>query len=85
MRNLPFEDIVKERPDLTPEILVNAISQRVRQLNSGARPLVFSTSKSNAEVALQEILEDKLLVTEALIEMEGETAPTKPKKSRRKK
>ncbi len=84
MRNLPFEDIIKVRPDLTPEILVNAISQRVRQLNSGGRPLVFSTSKSNAEIALQEILEDKLLVTESLEEVET-GSPSRGKKAKKRK
>ncbi|MDZ4744333.1 MAG: DNA-directed RNA polymerase subunit omega [Verrucomicrobiota bacterium] len=83
MRNLQFEEIIKERPDLTPEILVNAISQRVRQLNSGSRPLVFSTSKSYAEIALQEIMEKKLILTESHDE-EGELPGLRLPKGKKK-
>lgn len=63
MRNLQFDDVIKERPDLTPEVLINAVSKRVRQLNSGSRSLVFTTSKSYSEIALQEIMEGRLVVT----------------------
>jgi DNA-directed RNA polymerase subunit omega len=50
---------------LNPNILVNLISQRVRQLNSGgggiSRPLVTGTANLGyADVALLEIIEDKI-------------------------
>ncbi len=48
-----------------PNVLVNLISRRVRQLNSGggglSRPLVdHTTNLGAADVALREILEDKI-------------------------
>lgn len=50
---------------LNPNILVNLVSQRVRQLNSGAggkcRPLVANTENLGAaDIALREIVEDKI-------------------------
>jgi DNA-directed RNA polymerase subunit omega len=48
-----------------PNVLVNLISRRVRQLNSGAgaisRPLVADTTHLGAaDVALREIIEEKI-------------------------
>ncbi len=48
-----------------PNILVNLISRRVRQLNSGAgamsRPLVADTQNLGAaDIALREIIEEKI-------------------------
>ena len=48
-----------------PNVLVNLVSRRVRQLNSGAgamsRPLVSDTGNLGAaDVALREIIEDKI-------------------------
>ena len=48
-----------------PNVLVNLISRRVRQLNSGGgglnRPLVMDTGNLGmADIALREILEDKI-------------------------
>ena len=48
-----------------PNVLVNLISRRVRQLNSGggglSRPLVSNaTNLGVADIALREILEDKI-------------------------
>jgi len=50
---------------LDPHVLINMISQRVRQLNSGAggrcNPLVANTSELGAaDIALREISEDKM-------------------------
>ena len=50
---------------LNPNVLVNMISQRVRQLNSGVggkcRPLVANIdSLGTADIALHEIIEDKI-------------------------
>ncbi len=43
-------------------VLVNMISKRVRQLNSGMRPMVRPTSRDEevVDVVLREILEGKL-------------------------
>ncbi len=47
-----------------PNVLVNLVSRRVRQLNSGAgamsRPLVESTNLGVADIALLEIIEEKI-------------------------
>lgn len=48
-----------------PNILVNLVSRRVRQLNSGggglSRPLVADAANLNlADIALREIIEDKI-------------------------
>jgi len=48
-----------------PNVLVNLISRRVRQLNAGSgamsRPLVSETANlGTADVALMEIIEDKM-------------------------
>jgi len=50
---------------LNPNVLVNMVSQRVRQLNSGnggsCRPMVAdSANLGAADIALREIIEDKL-------------------------
>ncbi len=44
-----------------PNILINVVSRRVKQLRRGARPLVVSLEKLAAEdVALREIIEGKI-------------------------
>lgn len=50
---------------LSPQTLVNMVSQRVRQLNSGAggkcRPMVAGTENLGiADIALREIIEGKM-------------------------
>ena len=50
---------------LNPNVLVNMVSQRVRQLNSGYgganNPLVANTTNLGmADIALREIIEDKI-------------------------
>ena len=50
---------------LNPNLLVNMVSQRVRQLNSGGggrcRPLLADTANLGAvDIALREIIEDKM-------------------------
>ena len=43
-------------------ILINLVSKRVRQLSNGQRPLVeIGPRMSNADIALQEIIERKLV------------------------
>jgi DNA-directed RNA polymerase subunit omega len=49
----------------SPQILVNLISRRVRQLNAGgggaSRPLIITTANLGvADIALLEIIEDKM-------------------------
>lgn len=44
-----------------PNILVNLVSRRVRQLTSGSRPLLADTAKLGAaDIAMLEIIEDKM-------------------------
>jgi len=50
---------------VNPNVLVNLVSRRVRQLNSGggasSRPLVLDTAGLGvADIALREIIEDKM-------------------------
>lgn len=46
-----------------PQILVNIVSKRVEQLNSGRRPLINAMpSMGAADIALTEIIEGKILV-----------------------
>ena len=44
-----------------PQVLINLVSRRVRQLNAGGRSLIASTGNlSVADVALLEIIEEKM-------------------------
>ena len=46
---------------LDPNILINVVSRRVKQLKRGNRPLVESLEKLSPEdIALREIIEDKI-------------------------
>ncbi len=68
-----------------PNILVNLISRRVRQLNSGgggiSRPLIADTAGLGvADIALVEILEDKMGW-----EIPEDLVPTEPVTKKRKK
>ena len=61
-----------------PNILVNLVSRRVRQLNAGGgglgRPLVADTAGLGAgDVALVEVIEEKIFWEPALDEIEAET------------
>jgi DNA-directed RNA polymerase subunit omega len=60
-------DLVKRALEklLNPNILVNVVSRRVRQLNAGgggaSRPLVANVENLGAaDIALREIIEDKM-------------------------
>lgn len=49
-----------------PQVLVNIVSQRVRQLNSGRSPLINALpSMGSADIALTEIIEGKIVVIPA--------------------
>ena len=49
---------------VNPNVLINMVSQRVRQLNSGyggaCRPLVEAGNLGAADIALTEIIEEKM-------------------------
>ena len=68
-----------------PNVLVNLVSRRVRQLNTGGgganRALIADTSLGAADVALLEIIEDKMGWN--LLE-EGMHKPAAPPKKRKK-
>ncbi len=69
-----------------PNILVNMLSKRVRQLNSSgsiSRPLIQDTTGLGAaDIALREIVEDKMFFEAAITtELVAETAPKKRRKA----
>ena len=67
-----------------PNVLVNLVSRRVRQLNSGAgamsRPLVDAGNLGAADIALLEIIEEKIG-----FEMPEVVELTRPTAKKRKK
>lgn len=59
MKDEYLKQATKVIPD--PNILVNVISRRVKQLKHGSRPLVESLEKLNPEdIALREVIEGKI-------------------------
>ena len=68
-----------------PNILVNLVSKRVRQLNSaggtGSRPLVESANLGAGDIALTELVEDKMDWEPIAPPPEEITAPKKRKRS----
>lgn len=59
MRDDYIKDALKTIPD--PNVLVNVVSRRVKQLKRGNRPLVESLEKLSPEdIALREIIEGKI-------------------------
>jgi len=69
-----------------PNVLVNLISRRVRQLNSGggssSRPLLNDVTGLGAgDIALTEIIEDKMSWEMPEEEPKAEPAPKKRKRS----
>lgn len=61
MRDDYIKDALKVLPD--PNLLINVVSRRVKQLKRGSRPLVESLEKLAPEdVALREIIEEKITV-----------------------
>lgn len=60
-------DLVDKAAEIIPDpqVLINVVSQRVRQLNNGRAPLVDTLpSMGAADIALIEIIEGKIKVTE---------------------
>ena len=72
LSNSPFmkPDLVKEASKVIkdPQILINVVSRRVRQLNSGRQPLVESTGDrlGVADFALLEIIQGKVVYDESI-------------------
>jgi DNA-directed RNA polymerase subunit omega len=67
-----------------PNVLVNIISRRVRQLNAGggsSRPLIIEIAGLGAaDIALLEIIEEKMAWTMLESEFQRAEAPTKKRK-----
>jgi DNA-directed RNA polymerase subunit omega len=60
MRDDYIKDALKVIPD--PNLLINVVSRRVKQLKRGSRPLVESLEKLSPEdVALREVIEGKIV------------------------
>lgn len=56
-------DLVEQASEIVPDplVLINLVSQRVRQLNSGRSPLIPTRpSMGAADIALTEIIEGKI-------------------------
>lgn len=59
MRDDYIKEALKAIPD--PNVLINVVSRRVKQLKRGSRPLVESLEKLSPEdVALREIIDGKI-------------------------
>ena len=60
--DIAYLDKAKDRINNTP-LLINMVSRRVKQLNSGQRPLVKpdSPKQPTIDIALKEIAEGKLI------------------------
>lgn len=59
MRDDYIKEALKVIPD--PNILINVVSRRVKQLKRGSRPLVESLEKLSPEdVALREVIDGKI-------------------------
>jgi DNA-directed RNA polymerase subunit omega len=53
-----------------PQVLINMVSRRVRQLNAGNRPLIdVDPGTGLADIALQEITQGKVIVAPELTEV----------------
>jgi len=77
-------ELVKQAQGMVgnPNVLINVVSRRVRQLNSGNRPmLMVSPTLGAADIALTEIVEGKLAWDASALE-EAEN-PTKGGRRRR--
>ena len=68
-----------------PNVLINLVSRRVRQLNSGGgglnRPLIADTQNMGAcDIALVEIIEGKMDYETPLLSKPSENVPSKKRK-----
>ena len=66
-----------------PHVLINVVSRRVRQLNSGnSRPLIANTATMGiADIALTELVDDKMAVS-LNEQLPVAVVPTKKKRKR---
>lgn len=54
---------------LSPQVLINVVSRRVRQLSQGHRPLIQPSPRMGlSDIALQEIVDGKLTFEETVPE-----------------
>jgi DNA-directed RNA polymerase subunit omega len=75
MRNNLVMDALKNVEN--PQILINMVSKRVRQLGMGDRPMIEVVPKMTfMDVALKEIADGKLAY-EAIVDEPAEAAPRK--------
>jgi DNA-directed RNA polymerase subunit omega len=59
-----LEEAAKKIP--VPQVLINVVSRRVRQLSAGHRPLIETTPRMGfSDIALTEIIEGKLAYNDA--------------------
>jgi DNA-directed RNA polymerase subunit omega len=59
MQSQLLEDAAKKIP--SPQVLINVVSRRVRQLSQGHRPLIEPAPRMGlADIALKEIIDGKL-------------------------
>jgi len=80
-------ELVDEAGELigNPNVLVNIISTRVRQLNQGDRPLLDAPLLGAADMALSELVEDKMdyeltdPISSQIITAKTKTKPKKKK------
>lgn len=64
-----------------PQVLINMVSKRVRQLGLGDRPMIEVVPKMTfMDVALKEIADGKLSY-EAIVDEPVETAPSRKKRA----
>jgi DNA-directed RNA polymerase subunit omega len=62
-----LEEASKKIP--VPQVLINVVSRRVRQLSAGHRPLVETTPRMGfSDIALTEIIQGKLAYEDAPVE-----------------
>jgi len=63
-----LEDAAKKIP--IPQVLINVVSRRVRQLSAGHRPLIETTPRMGfSDIALSEIIQGKLTYEDAPVEV----------------
>lgn len=63
-------DLVEQAREVIPDppILINMVSQRVRQLNNGRPPLIRVVQRmGQADIALQELIEGKILIEDGYV------------------
>ena len=76
MKSKYFQPAVQQLPQ--PELLINLVSRRVRQLMQGHRPLTLTDPKMDfADIALKEIAEGKITYELPATDEAAAAAPSK--------